>query len=51
MFFCKCGGVLLVKDIEHYPSGLKNEEKLSYDRTCNAKCAECGKEYENMKYD
>ena len=47
----KCGGVLLVEDVEKYPADVSSEEKLSYDRKCKAKCVKCGNEYENLIYD
>ncbi|MEK4343176.1 hypothetical protein [Brevibacillus sp. FSL L8-0710] len=51
MFFCKCGGFLLVKDVEEYPSNLDGSEKLYYERKCSATCSVCGHEYENLAFD
>lgn len=47
---CKeCGGVLLVKNVEEYPKGLKNT--LEYDRLCDVECVDCGKVYYSQPYD
>lgn len=51
MFKCSCGGVLLVKSIYPIPSGLQGQEKLEYERKCDAECVECGKLIKDLKCD
>lgn len=51
MLKCDCGFPLLVKTIDPYPTNLTAFEKLGYERTCTAVCAECKKQYTNLKYD
>ncbi|RCX15619.1 hypothetical protein DFP94_11467 [Fontibacillus phaseoli] len=51
MFLCECGGVLLVKNIYAYPSGLTALEKLNYQRNCTVECVQCGKKKENQSFD
>lgn len=45
----KCGGMLMVIQVEEYPKGLKN--KLEYDRLCDLECVECGRKYFSQPYD
>lgn len=51
MFLCECGGVLLVKKIYAYPTGLTALEQLNYQRNCNVECVECGKTKDNQPFD
>ncbi|MCR2805385.1 hypothetical protein [Paenibacillus soyae] len=51
MFFCDCGGLLLVEKVEAYPERYNGNERLDYDRSCTAKCPDCNKVYEGLKYD
>lgn len=51
MFFCKCGGLLLVEDVEEFPPNLNGTERLCYDRKCSATCSKCGQKYENLYFD
>ncbi|MNI21156.1 hypothetical protein D3C85_1627360 [compost metagenome] len=51
MYFCKCGGVLLVKEVEKYPANLNGEEKINNERKCDAVCPDCGEETKGLKFD
>lgn len=46
---CKCGGILEVIRLEYYPKEIK--DKVSYQRVCDVKCIECGKEFYSQPYD
>lgn len=51
VFFCKCGGLLLVKEIEQYPNNLNGEDKLDFERSCIATCSDCGEKYKDLMFD
>jgi len=51
MFKCLCGGVMLVKEVEHYPEGLTFKEKLEYERKCIVECPDCKSVMHDQKYD
>lgn len=45
MFFCECGGLLVVIRVEQPPEELPKNEKLLYNRLCDVQCNECKKLY------
>jgi uncharacterized protein with PIN domain len=51
MYCKKCGGILLVVDVERPPEHLPKHEKLIYNRLCNVKCHDCGELYYSQPYD
>jgi len=51
LFFCNCGGLLLVKEIEEYPETFNATEKLDFYRKCNAVCSKCGEEFKDLMFD
>lgn len=51
MFQCICGGVLIVKHVEEYPTGLSAKEKIDYIRTCTTECPDCNKVFDGQKFD
>lgn len=51
MFYCSCGGLLVVKDIEKYSADLKPKDQLEFERKCEVECMDCGKIFKGLKYD
>lgn len=45
MFFCECGGLLVVIRVEQPPKELPENEKLLYNRLYDVQCSECKKNY------
>lgn len=51
MFNCSCGGLMLVIEIETYPSSLSSSDKLEYERKCTVECQKCHTVLKGQKYD
>lgn len=51
MFKCECGGLLLPIAMEEFPSSIKGDEQLHYERVCDVACQDCGKVYYSQPYD